>query len=280
MILEELFLNMSTFRRYVPGIESNVSFDELSSSALSAKKRIVNIISLDVYNRVVKEGKEPVDSLKSAVANYVAYKQVPFDAIKNRKANIDVYKYEQEAMQRNYMENYYNSMDSLIQELNSENRDDWSSTQYCKLLNSLPIKTTEEFDTLYPIDSSYLFFFRCIPLQKEVYDDYLRTYFEREIEQEIKEKLKRILAKWTISVALWRFDIIDFPVTIRDLFSDSKAMRYGTQEQQRLLDISTQLRDEASEALKSIDLLINEQSIDICTQTSFNEPDDKIILMP
>lgn len=280
MILEELFLNMSTFRRYVPGIESNVSFDELSSSALSAKKRIVNIISLDVYNRVVKEGKEPVDSLKSAVANYVAYKQVPFDAIKNRKANIDVYKYEQEAMQRNYMENYYNSMDSLIQELNSENRDDWSSTQYCKLLNSLPIKTTEEFDTLYPIDSSYLFFFRCIPLQKEVYDDYLRTYFEREIEQEIKEKLKRILAKWTISVALWRFDIIDFPVTIRDLFSDSKAMRYGTQEQQRLLDISNQLRDEASEALKSIDLLINEQSIDICTQTSFNEPDDKIILMP
>lgn len=280
MILEELFLNMSTFRRYVPGIESNVSFDELSSSALSAKKRIVNIISLDVYNRVVKEGKEPVDSLKSAVANYVAYKQVPFDAIKNRKANIDVYKYEQEAMQRNYMENYYNSMDSLIQELNSENRDDWSSTQYCKLLNSLPIKTTEEFDTLYPIDSSYLFFFRCIPLQKEVYDDYLRTYFEWEIEQEIKEKLKRILAKWTISVALWRFDIIDFPVTIRDLFSDSKAMRYGTQEQQRLLDISNQLRDEASEALKSIDLLINEQSIDICTQTYFNEPDDKIILMP
>lgn len=280
MILEELFLNMSTFRRYVPGIESNVSFDELSSSALSAKKRIVNIISLDVYNRVVKEGKELVDSLKSAVANYVAYKQVPFDAIKNRKANIDVYKYEQEAMQRNYMENYYNSMDSLIQELDSENRDDWSSTQYCKLLNSLPIKTTEEFDTLYPIDSSYLFFFRCIPLQKEVYDDYLRTYFEREIEQEIKEKLKRILAKWTISVALWRFDIIDFPVTIRDLFSDSKAMRYGTQEQQRILDISTQLRDEASEALKAIDLLINEQSIDICTQTSFNEPDDKIILMP
>lgn len=280
MILEELFLNMSTFRRYVPGIESNVSFDELSSSALSAKKRIVNIISLDVYNRVVKEGKEPVDSLKSAVANYVAYKQVPFDAIKNRKANIDVYKYEQEAMQRNYMENYYNSMDSLIQELNSENRDDWSSTQYCKLLNSLPIKTTEEFDTLCPIDSSYLFFFRCIPLQKEVYDDYLRTYFEREIEQEINDKLKRILAKWTISVALWRFDIIDFPVTIRDLFSDSKAMRYGTQEQQRLLDISNQLRDEASETLKSIDLLINEQSIDICTQTSFNEPDDKIILMP
>lgn len=88
MILEELFLNMSTFRRYVPGIESNVSFDELSSSALSAKKRIVNIISLDVYNRVVKEGKEPVDSLKSAVANYVAYKQVPFDAIKTARPTL------------------------------------------------------------------------------------------------------------------------------------------------------------------------------------------------
>lgn len=281
MILEELFPNMNAFRKYVPGIESNVSFEDLNSSGLSAKKRVVNIISLAVYNRVVKEAEEPLESLKAAVANYVAYKQVPFDAIKNRKASIDVYKYEQEAMQRNYMENYYNSMDSLIQELNQDKKEDWSGTSYCKLLELLPVRTTEEFESLYPIDSSYLFFFRCIPLQKEVYDDYLKNYFERTSDnEELQGKLKRILAKWTISVALWRFDILDFPVTIRDFFSDAKAMRYGTQEQQRLLEISNQLRNEANEALRDIDLLLSEKSIDICTQTSFNEPDDKIILLP
>lgn len=281
MILEELFSTMNAFRKYVPGIESNVSFEELNSSANSAKKRVVNVISLAVYNRIVEDKKEPLESLRSAIANYIAYKQVPFDAIKNRKADIDVYKYEQEAMQRNYMDNYYNSMDTLIQELNQDPKEDWTGTKYYKLLETLPIRTTEGFDSLYPIDSSYLFFFRCIPLQKEVFDDYLKNYFERvQQNEDLREQLKRILAKWTLSVALWRFDILEFPVTIRNLFSDAKTMRYGTQEQQRVLEIANQLRNEANEALRDIDLLLSEKSIDICTQTAFNDPDDKIILLP
>ncbi|MEY8587931.1 hypothetical protein [Phocaeicola sartorii] len=281
MILEELFSTMNAFRKYVPGIESNVSFDELSSSAGSAKKRVVNIISLGVYNRIIKDEKEALESLKSAIANYVAYKQVPFDAIKNRKANIDVYKYEQEALQRNYMENYYNSMDTLIQELNQEKAEDWTSTKYYKLLEELPVQTTEDFDSLYPIDSSYLFFFRCIPLQKEAFDDHIKSYYNRASEKEdIKDALKRALVKWTISIALLRFDILEFPVTIRNLFSESKASRNGKDEESRMLELSSQLRNEASDSLNAIDLLLSEKNIDICTQTSFNESDDKIILLP
>lgn len=281
MILEELFSTMNAFRKYVPGIESNVSFDELSSSAGSAKKRVVNIISLGVYNRIIKDKEEALESLKSAIANYVAYKQVPFDAIKNRKANIDVYKYEQEALQRNYMENYYNSMDTLIQELNQEKAEDWTSTKYYKLLEELPVQTTEDFDSLYPIDSSYLFFFRCIPLQKEAFDDHIKSYYNRASEKEdIKDALKRALVKWTISIALLRFDILEFPVTIRNLFSESKASRNGKDEESRMLELSSQLRNEASDSLNAIDLLLSEKNIDICTQTSFNESDDKIILLP
>lgn len=281
MILEELFSTMNTFRKYVPGIESNVSFEDLSSSALSAKKRVVNIISLAVYNRVVKDEKGPLESLKSAIANYVAYKQVPFDAIKNRKANIDVYKYEQEAMQRNYMENYYNSMDSLIQELNRDKKEDWIGTKYYKLLEMLPVQTTEEFDSLYPIDSSTLFFFRCIPLQKEIFDDYIKGYYNSSSEnQDVKEALKRALVKLTIAIALLRFDILEFPVTIRNLFSESKVSRSGKDEESRMLELSSQLRNEANDSLSAIDLLMSEKNIDICTQTSFNEPEDKIVLLP
>lgn len=281
MILEELFPNMNSFRKYVPGIESNVTLEELNPSAVSAKKRIVNVITLDIYNRIVKDEGEANESLKSAVANYIAYKQVPFDAIKNRKAEIDVYKYEQEAMQRNYMENYFNSMDTLIQLLNKASSDDWKKTKYYKLLALLPIQTTEDFDSLYPIDSSYLFFFRCIPLQKEVFEDHLKNYFERMSgREELRESLERALAKWTVSVALRRFDILEFPVTIRSFFTDSKIMRYGTQEQERMLELATQLRNEANEAIASIDLLLTESSVDICTQTSFNESDDKIVLLP
>lgn len=281
MILEDLFPNMNAFRKYVPGIESNVSFEELSPSANSAKKRVVNIISLAVYDRIVKDTGEPLESLKSAIANYVAYKQIPFDAIKNRKADIDIYKHEQEAMQRNYMENYYNSMDTLIQELNKDKKDDWNQTKYYKLLEVLPIQTTEDFDSLYPIDSSYLFFFRCIPLQKEVFEDHVKSLFERASEKEEElNSLKRALAKWTVAIALVRFDLLEFPVTIRNLFSDSQVSRNGKDEESKMLALSTQLRNEASETISTIDLLLSEKSVDICTQTSFNEPDDKIVLLP
>ena len=35
----------------------------------------------------------------------------------------------------------------------------------------LKVDTADEFDEIYPIDLSYLFFFRCVPLQKEVLDE-------------------------------------------------------------------------------------------------------------
>ena len=58
-------------------------------------------------------------------------------------------------------------------------------------------------------------------------------------------------------------------------------MRYGTQEQDRLLIISAELRGQANSLIKDIDLLLSDpQDSDIETETSFNQPEDKIQLMP
>ena len=48
-ILEELFTTISEFRKYAPYAESNVTFDQLNSSAISAKKEMVIILTKDVY---------------------------------------------------------------------------------------------------------------------------------------------------------------------------------------------------------------------------------------
>ena len=50
-ILEELFTTISEFRKYAPYAESNVTFDQLNSSAISAKKQMVIILTKDVYTR-------------------------------------------------------------------------------------------------------------------------------------------------------------------------------------------------------------------------------------
>lgn len=281
MILTDLFVDIADFRSFAPYVESNVTFEELNSSALSAKKQIIIILSKAVYEEVCKtEEDETKAALKSAMANLTLAKQMVFDVIKRRKDDIDIYKHEQESMRRAYQDNYFNAMDTLIQLL-TEGSESWKKTRYYKLLETLRIRTADEFDTLYPIDQSYLFFFRTVPLQQEALDDGLRGYFDRALDkEETTNMLLRCLAKQTVAIALRRFDIIEFPPTIRSLFDDSTASRSGKDEQQRMLDLASQLNNEVQNALADIDLILNSSSGgSVDTETSFNRPDDKIYLM-
>lgn len=283
MKLKDLFTDISGFAEFVPGIDANTNFALLNSHAVTAYKRIANIVSVPVYEKIIEQGKsEMYDYLRTALANLVMANDTIFDVLRKRKAAIDIYKYEQEAIRRAYYENYYNAMDSLIALLNQSENMGWEDTRYYKMLDKLQIKTTEEFDLLYCIDLSYLFFFRCIPIQVEVLEENFTGYLERANEKpSVLSLINRALAKKVVAVALTRFDILEFPSTIRNLFDDSKASRSGKDEQERLLILSVQLQDQANSLIKDIDLLLSDpQSSDIETETSFNQPEDKIQLMP
>lgn len=282
IILEELFRNLNEFRHYAPYSETNIEFKDLNSSASSARKQICIILTEKVYDKVVAMEGEMHDALLTAMANLTLAKQLVFDVVKQRKSDIDIYKYEMEAMRRSYIENYFSGMDTLIRLLDQESLEEWKCSRYCKLLSSLQIQTAEEFDFLYSIDLSYLFFFRIIPLQKEVLDEGMAGYFERVGDnQEMKGLLLHALAKATVALALRRLDILEFPATIRNFFVDSKVMRYGTQEQERMLSLASQLTDEVQAQLKNIDLILsNNDSGIVDTETSFNSPDDIIVMLP
>ena len=171
-------------------------------------------------------------------------------------------------------------MNTKIQLL-TEGTESRKKTSYYKLLETLRIRTADEFDTLYPLDQSYLFFFRTVPLQQEALDDGLRGYFDRaQDKEETTNMLLSCLAKQTVAIALRRFDIIEFPPTNRSLFDDSTASRSGKDEQQRMLDLASQLNNEVQNALADIYLILNSSSGgSVDTETSFNRPDDKIYLM-
>ena len=195
-ILEELITTNSEFRKYAPYAESNVTFDQLNSSAISAKKQMVIILTKDVYTDLTADEGELKEALRLAMANLTMAKQLIFDVVSKRKDDVDIYKHEQESMRRSYIENYYNAMDTVIQLLdNSQTVPSWKETRYKKMLDVLKIKSTEEFDMLYTIDMSYLFFFRTIPIQSEALDDGISAYFERaEKKEEVLRLLKRCLA--------------------------------------------------------------------------------------
>ncbi len=282
-ILQELFPTIAEFRKYAPYAESNITFDQLNSSAVSAKKMMIIILTKDVYSEIVKVDGELKEALCMAMANLTMAKQLIFDIVSKRKNDVDIYKHEQETMRRSFIENYFNAMDTVIQLLDTEDKfPSWKETRYKKLLDGLRIQSTEDFDMLYSIDLSYLFFFRTIPIQKEALDDGLSAYFERaEGKEDVLRMLHRCLAKQTIAIALRRFDIIEFPPTIRSLFDDSKASRSGKDEQERMLALSASLMDEVKQELANIDLILtSDSSGSVDTNTSFNRPNDIILVMP
>ena len=286
-VLIGLFDGIADFREVVPFVGSDIELDELNPSAIGARKQIQGIITPDLWNRILdNKDSEAYLFVRIAYGNLTMHKAIIFTTIAKRMSGgADVYKYELDTMRRQYVENYYNAMDSLINELssNSSYKEAWQKTTDYQYLDSLRIKTTAEFNSLYGIDMSYLFFFRTIAIQREVLDDTIGGYFVtiQGREEDFEMKLKRALAMLVLSIALYRFDIIELPATIRNLFDEAKGFRHGSSEKASLNDLSVSLQSQAMRMIKAIDLALSDpESGNVDSMTSFNRDSDKIYLMP
>lgn len=289
-ILVDIFKNFSTFSLYAPGVETNMDLNDLRSSGLTARKRIETVISRAVFDELLKEEENSplMEALRAAMANMTMANQIIFDSVNRRKSEVNVYKYELEAMKRSYMENYCNAIDTLVQLLSEPTEGEiaelWRKTPYFPILERCEIKTMDQMDSIYPIDASYLYFFRTIPLQKETLDEVMSIYFEK-LTDDNRERIRPILllalVKKTIAKSLRRFDILEFPSTIRNLFDDSHAARSGKDESSAIFALADRLDREAEELLSNADTLLSSESVsDFCSNSAYNHPDDNIIMLP
>lgn len=289
-ILVDIFKNFSTFSLYAPGVETNMDLNDLRSSGLTARKRIETVISRAVFDELLKEKEDSpfMEALRAAMANMTMANQIIFDSVNRRKSEVNVYKYELEAMKRSYMENYCNSIDTLVQLLSEPTEGEiaelWRKTPYFPILERCEIKTMDQMDAIYPIDASYLYFFRTVPLQKETLDEVMSIYFEK-LTDDNRERIRPILllalVKKTIAKSLRRFDILEFPSTIRNLFDDSHAARSGKDESSAIFALADRLDREAEELLSNADTLLSSESVsDFCSNSAYNHPDDNIIMLP
>ena len=289
-ILLDIFKNFSTFSLYAPGVETNMDLNDLRSSGLTARKRIETVISRAVFDELLKEKEDSplMEALRAAMANMTMANQIIFDSVNRRKGEVNVYKYELEAMKRSYMENYCNAIDTLVQLLSEPTEGEitelWRKTPYFPILERCEIKTMDQMDSIYPIDASYLYFFRTIPLQKETLDEVMSIYFEK-LTDDNRERIRPILllalVKKTIAKSLRRFDILEFPSTIRNLFDDSHAARSGKDESSAIFALADRLDREAEELLSNADTLLSSEAVsDFCSNSAYNNPDDNIIMLP
>lgn len=289
-VLVDIFKNFSTFSLYAPGVETNMDLNDLRSSGLTARKRIEIIISRAVFDELLKEEENSplMEALRTAMANMTMATQIIFDSVNRRKGEVNVYKYELEAMKRSYMENYCNAIDTLVQLLSEPTEGEiaelWSKTPYYPILERCEIKTMDQMDSIYPIDASYLYFFRTVPLQKETLDEVMSIYFEK-LTDDNRERIRPILllalVKKTIAKSLRRFDILEFPSTIRNLFDDSHAARSGKDESSAIFALADRLDREAEELLSNADTLLSSETVsDFCSNSAYNYSDDNIIMLP
>ncbi len=282
--LSDFFSNIDELRVFVPYISARFEMSELGSSAIGARKQIRDIITREIWDKIKEENDTDARMyLSNAFANLTMYKSIIFNVVATRvSGGADVYKSELETMRREYMDNYYSAMDSLIEELtDNDDYQEWNTTPKFKLLSKLQIKTTGEFNSFYGIDMSFLFFFRTIPLQREVLLDGLTDVFKKaESKEDLTTKLKLALSHLVVALALSRFDIIELPATIRSLFDEQKASRNGKDEQGRILTLASELRAKAMDTISAVELALSEpDNSNIVSQTSFNRPDDKIFLL-
>jgi len=289
-ILVDIFKNFSIFSLYAPGVETNMDLNDLLSSGLTARKRIETVISRAVFDELLKEKEDSplMEALRAAMANMTMANQIIFDSVNRRKSEVNVYKYELEAMKRSYMEYYCNAIDTLVQLLSEPTEGEiaelWRKTPYFPILERCEIKTMDQMDAIYPIDASYLYFFRTVPLQKETLDEVMSIYFEK-LTEDNRERIRPILllalVKKTIAKSLRRFDILEFPSTIRNLFDDSHAARSGKDESSAIFALADRLDREAEELLSNADTLLSSETVsDFCSNSAYNNPDDNIIMLP
>ena len=88
------------------------------------------------------------------------------------------------------------------------------------------------------------------------------------------------LAKLTVAKALRRFDMLEFPPTIRNLFADNKAARQAQAENDNAVKLAASLEYEADKLLADADLLLDERTADACSLSHYNAPDDLIVMAP
>lgn len=288
-ILTDLFSNMAELARYAPGADGVTTLDDLEAAARSARKRITTIITATVYTGIIgnRQDNEMLEALRSAMANMTLSAQLAFDAVNRRKNEVDVYKYELDAMRRAYTENYYNAMDTLLTLLTGTDETGaigqaWRQTRWYGLISQCPVKTADEFDTVYPIDGSSLFFFRTLPIQKELIDARLGTYFDRAGDNERTGRMLRLaLCKKVVATALRRFDILEFPATIRNLFDEQVTSGQRKDERDSAHSLADLLDSEAEALIGDLDALLSaDTNLDVSSWSAFNQPDDNIIMMP
>lgn len=284
-ILSELFRTNAHFQKYAPGYDTSDNFDNYNANAMSVKKEINDLITLHNWDAIIATtDTEELEALRLAVANKTLYKYAIFRIVSDRKSERgDTYKYEFETMRRQYIDNYHSAMSTLLPIIAKEDSAyNWADTPIAKMMDGLQILDVEHFQRNYYIDTSFLYFVRTIPIQRNLLLTTYKAYYEKLTDknrEDLSEKLDMALVYNIVSVSLRQFDLIEFPPTMHSYFDDNTLSRNGKDERNRAEKLADKFLEDANSMLGNIDLALTDQSGDSSMGLNINKAGNKFYFL-
>lgn len=267
--------------KYAPGVDASLTIDNLRPSNFNARKTIRSVLSVEVFDAIAKleSTDEQRIALCGSLANLTMYGYKVFEAV-NKRINQckEVYRYELDAMRREYINNHFTYIDTLIGLLETDEK--FKQSPLYLLKEKLLIKSLDQFESYYPIDGSYFFFYRTLHLQRDIIEDQIssRVNLEEALKKEKhKKKLEKATVLLTISKSLEMFDVYELPANIKNTGSANRISTDKLYDEKWKSERILSLEKEAHSLITNVERV--QSAINNTDNTPINNESDKSYLL-
>lgn len=308
MTITDFFANSGQIKQYIRGIDASQELTTFAPIYRPAAKKLINLIGQETYDllkaHIATPPQTPVDVLdqavdyaRSALANIMAISWFNFDAGQRNATDKKLYRYQENKIIENYLENAWAELDQLINLMEADIQKEYDDetevyeTPFIKFSehdtyiqrDSLYIQNTSQFHTLYNIDSSSYFYYNVVYIMREVENEHIIPRFDTAPDDAaILEMVKKAIAFETVSIACQRFDYSELPKGIRN---DISAEISGSVNRNELgsikQSIATMLHTKAIDYLEKIDFRIkaaSDTAAPVIPDEAVNSEDNKFYL--
>jgi hypothetical protein len=310
--ITDLFTGIQSFCDVVPGVEASKTLAEMEPAYEIACTKIQDIISAEIFDLIVDEvdadppvepeipPAEPEDPtpeevyqimqkallyLQGATGNFTRYQHLIFDVISKKKEDQNLYRYELQAMNEAYLDNFWNYMDRLLTLLDANTAifTTWENTDTFIDRATLVLKSSKEFAKWYGTAGSEYFVMRTIYKQHEIIDDHILPRMKIEdITGNLEAPVKRFIAYSVVAAAIQEFDYADLPRSIRNDISAEQSRKQGYQEELIKERIWKTYEAKAAKYLNQVDLILTKPAAgvsEVIINDGLNLETDKTFLM-
>lgn len=231
-----IFTDLEDFRSYADGVQADTAYRQLHPSLRATGAEMEKIIPSAVIEAVASDtaGSE---LLKTALANGALYRYQIFLSVKRNGSDASLYKYQHEELKDNYCEAYWKAMDALLDWLDAHpDTGNWQETGDYTARQALPVKNAEEFHYYFGINRSSCFYAKVLYLIRECWKGIASAVRGHEDNEAVMDAAKRALCYAVMAKVVKRFDVTEFPRSIRWDYNHEYTKGSSVQNRDRLFN--------------------------------------------